>query len=65
MSLDAEIFNDLPHYLRHDLARYVMLPTVSSLRLLKSQDPDLKALMAQYMRPVDIAPGALNFGETC
>ncbi len=57
MSLDAEIFNDLPHYLRHELASYVMMGVVSRLRLFKHQDEGLRQLVAQYMKPVDVAPG--------
>ena len=52
---------DLPHYLRQTIATYVMLGTISSLRLFKGA-PDhekagLELLVAQHMRPVDIAPG--------
>uniref|UniRef100_A0A7R9Z6P8 Cyclic nucleotide-binding domain-containing protein n=1 Tax=Chlamydomonas euryale TaxID=1486919 RepID=A0A7R9Z6P8_9CHLO len=58
ITLDAEIFNDLPHYLRHQLAAYVMMRPVASLRLFKTQDTGLQRLIAQYMRPVDSAPGS-------
>ncbi len=57
VALDAEIFKDLPHYLRHELAQFIMLQTVSLLRVFKFQDLGLKELVAQYLRPVDIAPG--------
>jgi|LauGreSBDMM110SN_4_FD.fasta_scaffold05103_2 hypothetical protein len=51
---------DLPHYLRQRIAAFVMFDTVSSLRLFKGAlgtEAGLEALVAQHMRPVDIAPG--------
>ncbi len=58
MTLDAEIFSDLPHHLRQTIASHVMARTISSLRLFKlGQEKGLEALVAQHMRPVDVAPG--------
>ncbi|GAX80758.1 hypothetical protein CEUSTIGMA_g8193.t1 [Chlamydomonas eustigma] len=58
MTLDAEIFADLPHYLRQTIAAFVMLDTISSFKLFKGREHGLEQLVAQHMRPVDIAPGS-------
>jgi len=58
MALDADIFNDLSHHLRHQVAAYIMTRPVASLSLFKTQELGLQRLLARYMRPVDITPGS-------
>ncbi|KAG1677045.1 hypothetical protein FOA52_001215 [Chlamydomonas sp. UWO 241] len=53
----VEVFKDVPHSYRHTLASHLMVGTVSSLKLFKCQELGLRQLVAQYLRPVDIAPG--------
>eukprot|EP00798_Chlamydomonas_sp_ICE-L_P030863 gene30863-35907_t len=62
MSLDAEIFKDLPQYMRQQLAAHVTLGLVQQLRMFHSgkykEDAELQLLVAQRLRPIDIIPGA-------
>ena len=58
LSLDADVLNELPHYLRQAIATHVMLSTISSMRIFKNQEEGFKELVAQSMRPVDVAPGS-------
>jgi len=53
----VDIFQDVPHYVRHQLAEFMMLRPISSLKLLKSQDVGLRQLIARHMLPTDIMPG--------
>jgi len=58
MSLDAEIFGDLPHYLRQKVAAHINLKLVKRMTLFRNQEEALQRLVAEHLRPVDIGPGS-------